>query len=235
MTENYYAGVYWPSRKESPEACARRAASLFQGISTLDPTWANWFGTGKSRKQALEKRLPPIASTFEQLFSLRKHQLVSGFSFVAWNGEADGSTTGVTCTCGVASPYLSNVCTVNPPRRGPIAERLIDATVMSRTLQAMALAWEPEWGVATSDLHRDEVLKTATPGTFVGWVMYFSHSWGTVPPLPAPVRIEPVADKGTLIILTPERFTASNPEHVALAAQVQELLDRAGLLRPLQA
>ncbi|PTL75765.1 hypothetical protein DAT35_52885 [Vitiosangium sp. GDMCC 1.1324] len=41
-------------------------------------------------------------------------------------------------------------------------------------------------------------------------------------------------DKGTLVILTPERFTASNPEHVALAARAYELLDRAGLLRPLQ-
>ncbi|MDC0714766.1 Imm52 family immunity protein [Stigmatella sp. ncwal1] len=74
----------------------------------------------------------------------------------------------------------------------------------------------------------------AKPGTFVGWVLYFSRLRGTVPPLPAPVCIEPVEDKGTLVILTPERFTASNPEHVALAARVHELLDRAGLLRPLQ-
>ncbi len=48
------------------------------------------------------------------------------------------------------------------------------------------------------------------------------------------LRIEPVEDKGTLVILTPERFTASNPEHVALAARVHELLDQAGLLRPVQ-
>ncbi|WP_373691709.1 Imm52 family immunity protein [Hyalangium versicolor] len=52
--------------------------------------------------------------------------------------------------------------------------------------------------------------------------------------MPAPVRIEQVEDKGTLVILTAERFTVSNPEHVALAARVHELLDRAGLLRPLQ-
>ncbi|NOK12053.1 hypothetical protein HNS30_23725 [Corallococcus exercitus] len=54
----------------------------------------------------------------------------------------------------------------------------------------------------------------------------------TAPPLPAPVRIEPVEDRGTLIILTPERFTASNPEHIALARRVRELLDRAGLMHP---
>jgi hypothetical protein len=45
------------------------------------------------------------------------------------------------------------------------------------------------------------------------------------------VRIEPVEDKGSLVILTPERFTASNPDHVALADRVCELLDRAGLLK----
>ncbi len=97
----------------------------------------------------------------------------------------------------------------------------------------MVLAWEPEWGVATSELHRDEVLKTARVGTFVGWIMYFSHLRGTVPSLPAPVSIEPVEDKGSLVILTPERFSASNAKHVQLAEHVQERLHEAGLLLPL--
>jgi len=64
--------------------------------------------------------------------------------------------------------------------------------------------------------------------------MYLSARRGTVPPLPSPVSIELVEDKGTLIILTPERFTAANPEHVALAERVGEVLDRAGLLKPVQ-
>ncbi|NRD66944.1 immunity 52 family protein, partial [Corallococcus exiguus] len=50
-------------------------------------------------------------------------------------------------------------------------------------------------------------------------------------PLPAPVRIEPVEDRGSLIILTPERFTVTNPDHVALARRVRELLAQAGLMR----
>ncbi|MCP3166792.1 immunity 52 family protein [Myxococcus sp. QH3KD-4-1] len=99
----------------------------------------------------------------------------------------------------------------------------------------MVRAWAPEWGVFTSDNHRDAVSECADPGTFVGWGTYLSRNRGTLPPLPAPVRIEPVADKGTLIILTPERFTASNSEHLALAETVREQLDRAGLLKPLQA
>ncbi|ATB45655.1 hypothetical protein MYMAC_001240 [Corallococcus macrosporus DSM 14697] len=107
--------------------------------------------------------------------------------------------------------------------------------MLTQVMRAMVLAWEPEWGVFTSDRHRDAVSEFADTGTFVGWGTYLSRNRGVVPPLPAPVRIEQVKDKGTLIVLTPERFTVGNPEHVALAERVRELLDRAGLLKPLQA
>ncbi|MCY1044404.1 Imm52 family immunity protein [Corallococcus sp. bb12-1] len=62
--------------------------------------------------------------------------------------------------------------------------------------------------------------------------LVLSHQRGKVPALPAPVQVEPVENQGTLIILTPERFTASNPDHLTLAGQVQELLGDAGLLKP---
>nr|WP_224367410.1 immunity 52 family protein [Hyalangium versicolor] len=123
---------------------------------------------------------------------------------------------------------------LKPYDEGLIGERVLTAPVMAEVVRAMALAWDPEWAVATSEQHRDSSTGSADPDTFVGWVMYFSRLRGTVPPLPAPVRIEPVEDKGTLVILIPERFTVSNPEHVALAARVHELLSRAGMLRPFQ-
>jgi hypothetical protein len=65
----------------------------------------------------------------------------------------------------------------------------------------------------------------------VGWVTYFARRRGSVPPLPAPVRIEPVGSLGMLVVLTPERFTASNPEHMSLGRHVRELLSLAGLLK----
>ena len=69
-------------------------------------------------------------------------------------------------------------------------------------------------------------------GTFLGWMTYFSRSRGEIPALPAPVRIESVEDQGTLILLTPERLTASNPEHLSLARSVQDVLRTRGLLEP---
>jgi hypothetical protein len=64
----------------------------------------------------------------------------------------------------------------------------------------------------------------------VGWLTYLSRRQGTLPPLPAPVRIEPVGTLGWLLVLSPELMTASNPEHVTFTSRVRELLDRAGLV-----
>ena len=63
---------------------------------------------------------------------------------------------------------------------------------------------------------------------------YFSHRRGVLPPLPPQVQLEPVEDLGTLVLLTPERFSVSNPQHLDLARDVSERLRRAGLLSPLR-
>ncbi|WNZ66014.1 immunity 52 family protein [Myxococcus sp. MxC21-1] len=107
--------------------------------------------------------------------------------------------------------------------------------MLTGLLRASAIAWEPDWGVAASHAHGNLIDTRSVRGApRVGWVMYLANHRGEVPPLPAPVCIEPVEDRGTLIVLTPERFTVTNAEHVDLAETVRGLLDRAGLLTPLQ-
>ena len=233
MEETYYAGVYWPGRVEPLEAYARRAEVLFQQLATLDPTLGRWFEQASSRATALKSPVAPNAEALLGLFQKKKYQPgPEELSFAAWTGQ-DEPPSVVNFSCGSPSPRTSDVCVLRPPARGAPAERLLSSRVMAQALRALVLAWEPEFGIATSHAHRDGVLKLKEAGTFVGWVMYFSHQRGPVPPLPAPVQVEPVADQGTLVVLTSERFTASNPEHVALAAHVQELLSRAGLLKPI--
>jgi hypothetical protein len=234
MRETYYAGSYWHARSESAEACARRAERFFHLLGRCDPAWTRWYETADSFEEARKLQFTTDAAHFQKLFAQEEHQIGDGFTFHLWTGDNLQETSGVDVACGSADPWFRTNCVLKPYDEGLIGERVLTAPVMTEVLRAMALAWDPEWGVATSETHRDSVTERAKPGTFVGWVMYFSRLRGTVPPLPAPVRIEPVEDKGTLVILTPERFTASNPEHVALAARVHELLNRAGLLRKLQ-
>jgi Immunity protein 52 len=234
MVETYYAGAYWLARPESAQVCARRAERFFHLLERCDPAWTRWYETAGSFEEARKRQFRTDASNFQKLFAQEEHQIDDGFSFHLWTGDSLQETSGVDGSCGSADHWLPSTCVVQTYAEGPLANRVLTAPVMTEVLRDMALAWEPEWGVATSEAHRDSVTEKAKPGTFIGWVMYFSRLRGKVPPLPAPVRIEPVEDKGTLVILTPERFTASNPEHVALAAHTHELLDRAGLLRPLQ-
>jgi hypothetical protein len=234
MLEAYYVGSYWLARAESAEACARRAERFFQLLGQCDPAWARWYQSANSFEEARKRLFTTDSVNFEKLFAQEEHQIGDGFSFHLWTGDSREETSSVDGSCGSADSFLSSTCVLTPFDEGPVGERMLTAPMMAEVLRAMALAWDPEWGVATSEVHRDRVTDRPRPGTFVGWVMYFSRLRGTVPPLPAPVRIEPVEDKGTLVILTPERFTASNPEHVALAARVHELLNRAGLLKRLQ-
>ena len=235
MIETYYAGSYWLDRPESAEACARRAERFFPLLGRCDPAWTRWYEPAGSFEEARERLFTTDAENFQKLFAQKEHRIGDGFSFHLWTGDSLEETSGVDCNCGHSSLHLPSTCVLRPYDEGLIGERVLTAPVMAEVLRAMALAWDPEWGVATSEAHRQMAVKGFPyAGTFAGWVMYFSRLRGAVPPLPAPVRIEPVEDKGTLVILTPERFTAFNPEHVALAARVHALLDRAGLLRPLQ-
>jgi hypothetical protein len=235
MIETYYAGTYWLARSESAEACARRAERFFHLLGRCDPAWARWYEKANSFEAARKLQFSTDATSFRKLFAREENHFDDDFSFHLWTGESLEETSMVDGACGSADPRLPSNCVLKPYDEGLIGERVLTAPVMAAVLRAMALAWEPEWGVVTSHQYDDLVSERVMPaGTSVGWVMYFSRLRGTVPPLPAPVRIEPVEDKGTLVTLTPERFTASNPEHVALAARAHELLERAGLLRPLQ-
>jgi len=235
MIETYYAGAYWLARSESAEACARRAERFFHLLGRCDPAWNRWYQPASSFEEARKRQFTPNAASFLNLFAQEEHQSDDGFRFRLWTGDSQEETSSAGAACGSAGTLLPSNCVLKPFDEGPVGERVLTAPVMTEVLHAMALAWEPEWGVVTSHQYDDLVSEQVVPaGTSVGWVMYFSRLRGTVPPLPAPVRIEPVEDKGTLIILTPERFTAFDPKHVAMAARVHELLDRAGLLRPLQ-
>jgi hypothetical protein len=157
-----------------------------------------------------------------------------GFSVWFGNGGGDNDRASLRIKCGDYSGANPNVCVLSLPTlgHGVSADRVITAPVLAGAVRSMAQAWEPDWAVAMSHAHRDMDDEEGKADVWVGWVTYLARHRGTVPPLPAPVRIEPVDDKGTLIVLTPERFTVANPEHVALARRVRELLTRAGLMQP---
>ncbi|MCY1081471.1 Imm52 family immunity protein [Archangium lansingense] len=156
-----------------------------------------------------------------------------GFRRMMWNAKKEA--TDISLSCGGYSPWGGpNSCLLKPTREGAIRERLLRTPVLTEVLTSMVTAWDPDFAMASSS----EMVRRIEKGRFevrVGWLTYLSRRLGTVPPLPAPVRIEPMGELGWLLVLSPEPMTASNPEHVAFTARVRELLDRAGLIERPQA
>ncbi len=240
MFETYYAGAYWGPRKESPEECALRAQAFLHAISDCDASLARWFEPADSRESSLASPLTPGLGALQTVFRQGVNRTDGdgsviedlGFRLWLWNGEPDYDDALWMAHCGCYSQWVPNNCVLNLPHQGPNAQRVLTGSVVTRVLRGMARAWEPDSGVVMSNDHRDLLEDHDDGAPHVGWVTYLSRRRGTVPALPAPVRVEPVEDRGTLITLTEERFTASNPEHLALAGRVREALGHAGLLGP---
>jgi len=245
MIETYYVGTYWGTRRESSEECARRGQVFFEAMARCDPFFGRWFKAPPSRTsphpQAHALDIPTLQELFVQGQNHNDEGRIIedlGFRIIVDNGKWPGTRqrefSSLSIRCGAyAESSGPNSCVLNLPSAGASMEHVIRAPMLANILRAMVMAWDPERGIATSHAHRDLVTERGIVGTFVGWLMYFPRQLGSVPPLPPPVQVEPIEGRGTLVILTPERFTASNPEHVALAARAHETLSQAGLLQPL--
>jgi hypothetical protein len=147
-----------------------------------------------------------------------------------WPDTSSREFSSLTTKCGSYAENVPNACVLNLPSEGEPMERVVQGPIIENIIRTMIRAWDPDWGVVNSSTHQ-LLNKSTSPGPRTGWMMYLSHRWAVPPALPSPVRVEQVDDKGSLLILTPERFTASNPEHVALASRIREAFSQAGLLR----
>jgi hypothetical protein len=242
MIETYYVGAYWGPRQESAEECAQRAHTLLHTLARYDDSFARWFPPARSRCQAphpIQWDIPSLQGIFAQGRTRNDAGAVIedlGFYISLdngmWPGTRQREFARLRIKSGSYAEHVPNSCLLNLPSSGAPMDRLVQGPMLENIIRAMLLAVEADWGVVNSSSHL-LLEQSPSPGPRTGWMMYLSHQWGTLPALPVPVRVEPIEDKGTLLILTPDRFTASNPEHVALAARVREALSQAGLLKRL--
>jgi hypothetical protein len=233
MSERYGIKAYWGHRPESAEECAGRAETFFRLLGECHPDFARWYEQSNSARRALQLGFEPTRDTFVRFFGREKYQRGDdGFDFGAWTGHVEqGRGASVMLACGSKAEFSPNFLWILFPKEALGQERVLTGPVVSGAMRAVAVAWEPEWAVATADGLWDELSNGSQLGCFIGWMTYFSRDRGEVPVLPAPVRVEPVGDKGRLVTLTPERLIPSNPEHVALAWRTQRALEERGLFR----
>ena len=237
MHEHYYVGAYWGPRKETARECAERARLFFGMLARCDSSFVQWYRAGRGFPRELPGH--PVCTDVESLeeFLLRGRNRTDvgkkviedlGFSQMVWNAKREATYLDV--ACGGYSPWGGpNYCLLKPTPEEPIRERILQNAVLTQVLISMATAWDPDFAMASSS----ELVDATGRGDSevrMGWLTYLSRKLGRLPPLPAPVRIEPVGELGWLLTLAPEPMTASNPEHVAFLTRVRELLKRAGLI-----
>ena len=206
-------------------------------LSACHPDYARWYEKHNSVKRALQLEFEPTYDTFLRFFGKKEYREGrDGFSFDAWTGHVPVNQEGgmVQLSCGSPSDVVPNLALLYYPSEGPGRRPSCSHSRYSPgVMRAMVRAWEPDWAVAASDDFRDALSQTGRPGTFVGWLTYFSRQWGEVPAaLPEPVRVDPVEDKGSLVVLGPEPLFAAHSEHLALGRRVQQFFEERGLLRP---
>ncbi len=238
--ETYDACAYWGPRRESPEECALRAMAFFSNLADCDSLLAHWNKIPKPRGRGRKTPLtPPELQTLAEAFRHGVNREPGGppieelgLTVAAYNDGTREGYASLTMRCGSHAAGVSNACVLSLPSEGPHADRLLTTPMLTKLLRGMVSSWEPDWALAGSSAYRMKYREPDSAPFSLGWLTYLSFRMGKVPPLPSPVRIEPVEDKGMLIILTPERFTVGNSEHVTLAHHVRELLARAGLMQP---
>ncbi len=237
MKEGFYTGAYWGPRKETALECAQRAKRFFHQLALCEPTFDQWYRGGQRPPRGTPGfPVHQEAEEWEQLFlrGVNRTDVGSnvierlGFMVSVWNAQKD--RTRVEIHCGGYSTGVSNLCLLEPPEEGPVHERLWREPVLTRVLTSMVSAWDPDFAMAGSSEMVSLLEKQGERAVRIGWLTYLSRRLGRLPPLPAPVRIEPVGEQGWLLLLSPEPMSAHVPEHVALTARVRELLDRAGLI-----
>jgi Immunity protein 52 len=230
--ELFQAGAHWGGRRESAEACARRVEVLFRQLGRCDPAYARWFEYAYSRRHALQLPFEPTSETFLRFFERRKYRLGREvFTFEAWTGQEQRGRGGMlSFTCGSNEPFYPNGCLLHLPREEPAASRVLTVAGLTEVVRAMVLAWDPDGCVVIPEGDQGARKVMEAGGQCLGWLTYISDRRGRVPSLPRPARVARLEDQGTLIILTPKRFSLEDPAQAALAGRVRERLEKAGLL-----
>ena len=208
-----------------------------------DLLFQQWFELGGSRKAALKHAVKTDPESLLKLLIKGRnrtdfgHQVIPelGYSLYAWNGgQDDEDAVGINFTCGCYFPQIANHCLIQLPAGEDSRARVMQIPALITILTCLVTTWEADWGVVNSSVYNQIAHRKGHGTPRVGWITYLSAARGAIPSLPAPARVVPIGIQGSIIILTEERFTVSNPAHVELAGQVATSLDQAGLLEPMK-
>jgi hypothetical protein len=211
---------------------------MFTGLAEAHPAFAHWNRKANSRAAANKPfcAMPPNVDELTEIFEKgRRFKDVPrepwpelGYSVYAWNGRDDA--------CGISLDVHAGSYSLQRPEPNSIFlqlhgaqpgnEDFINAKALTRTLIAIAEAWDANWGTVETWEYKGK--KRDADGQLLrpwgGWITYLAPHYAGRISLPPAVRAEPTAGGGLVIVATEAPFTVADPAHVAALDALQEAL-----------
>lgn len=178
MMESFHIGAYWSARAESLNIVKNKVQHTLKALRNIDDQFLNWYETGTSRSNALERKLDlDDDSAIEKLCleKVKKGELDEsgiakmGFLFSLWTGDQmEEESSSITFNVGKSSKRLNNSCVLKLPNLGVAKERLLGVEKSKRILSKLVEIWSPDYAVLTSHGLRDEL----EVGNKLGFITY---------------------------------------------------------------
>jgi hypothetical protein len=227
MMQKFMLGAYWDARADNLEKCTGDAALFLARLTKIDPLLANWYERGRSRKDALAKKVDILRAQELQglLLAGRNRRDVSGefidelgFKLSLWNGaDVEESEALVSIHCGANSERIGNSVIIDLPYQSETSEWVRKASIL---LALTAEVWQPNWaGIMSKKAMRERSFDGDNP--FVDWMVYVPRKIASVP---APGRVEKLNGLGSVVVVQPHPPIGDDDEELARIQQVERLL-----------
>src|SRR5579863_110940 len=226
---HYYAGVFWGPRQESPEELAARWLKLIARLQTLDPIFAHWF-TSKPRLLPFDTQIAPLAEKIEAGVTTSdggKPLPMLGYQLFAHNTVAQKRgprNLEIHMFAGIFAGRSHNWIAMRTDRGEVPDPDLVTYRIFNEALLALAETFEATIGLAYPSSLTDLWQKRTgpwRPAFKLAWITYVGPRFASLITPPAAAIVDRRPDGGLLMAATDETFVTTNPEHLAVAREIE--------------
>jgi hypothetical protein len=234
MSAGYRIITYWGPRQETPAELAPRMLRMLEGLAQIDPLLSGWQWFGNKKLVRAEQINLATAEKLLEFGLYRdeasKRPLLSlGYHFSIHTRWRQPSELDVRGKLGVGIPgfFYDNNVTLDTSFLKPPDEAVLKYRIFKPALVLLATLWKANWAcahpIALSDLLPHDT-KRRTCSLYGGWITYLSAVWATKITPPKSAIVDRAPDGGLLMIATEETFRVDNPQHVAVARDIDAAL-----------
>lgn len=146
--------IYWNDRPATLRECTNEFLSFLSKLKELHPAFFGvWYGTGRSKKEALSKKIVLEYPCIKEIFSDSKKDHDDDypeFTYlgIVWNGKDDYESMELKSSLGgTPSEYLLNLnnCFITLPSEGPVYTYYQEPTHQLSLIKLMIDHWKADF------------------------------------------------------------------------------------------